>query len=70
MLPIGLTDWQHASLSVNPYVWNLNKRCLSGRAFMLVRTPVDFGALMLGRSKQLTLNQATLAKRIGVSSRG
>lgn len=34
---------------------------------MLVRTPADLGAVMRERRKQLKLDQATLAKRIGVS---
>ena len=34
---------------------------------MLVRTPADFGAVIRERRKQLKLDQATFAKRIGVS---
>ena len=34
---------------------------------MLVRTPVDLGAVIRDRRKQLKLNQATFAKRIGLS---
>jgi HTH-type transcriptional regulator / antitoxin HipB len=34
---------------------------------VLVRTPADLGALIRDRRKQLKLDQATLAKRIGVS---
>jgi HTH-type transcriptional regulator / antitoxin HipB len=34
---------------------------------MLVRTPADLGAVIRDRRKQLNLDQATLAKRIGVS---
>ena len=34
---------------------------------MLVRTPADFGAVIRDRRKQLKLDQATFAKRIGVS---
>ena len=34
---------------------------------MLVRTPADLGAILRDRRKQLKLDQATLAKRIGVS---
>jgi y4mF family transcriptional regulator len=34
---------------------------------MLVRTPVDLGAVIRDRRKQLKLDQATLAKRIGAS---
>lgn len=34
---------------------------------MLVRTPADLGALIRDRRKQLKLDQATFAKRIGVS---
>lgn len=34
---------------------------------MLIRTPVDFGAVIRDRRKQLKLDQATLARRIGVS---
>jgi HTH-type transcriptional regulator/antitoxin HipB len=32
---------------------------------MLVRTPADIGAIIRDRRKQLKLDQATLAKRIG-----
>jgi y4mF family transcriptional regulator len=34
---------------------------------MLIRTPADFGAIIRDRRKQLKLDQAALAKRIGVS---
>jgi HTH-type transcriptional regulator / antitoxin HipB len=34
---------------------------------MLVRTPADVGAIIRDRRKQLKLDQATLAERIGVS---
>jgi len=34
---------------------------------MFVRTPADFGAIIRDRRKQLKLDQAALAKRIGVS---
>jgi HTH-type transcriptional regulator / antitoxin HipB len=34
---------------------------------MLVRTPADLGAAIRDRRRQLGLDQATLAKRIGVS---
>lgn len=34
---------------------------------MLVRTPVELGALIRDRRKQLGLDQSTLAKRIAVS---
>ncbi len=34
---------------------------------MLIRTPADLGAVLRDRRKQLKLDQATLAKRIGVS---
>jgi y4mF family transcriptional regulator len=34
---------------------------------MLVRTPADLGAVIRERRKQLKLDQATFAKRIGVS---
>jgi HTH-type transcriptional regulator / antitoxin HipB len=34
---------------------------------MLVRTPIDLGAVIRDRRKQLKLDQATLAGRIGVS---
>lgn len=34
---------------------------------MLVRTPADLGAVIRDRRKQLKLDQATLAKRVGVS---
>lgn len=34
---------------------------------MLVRTPADIGAVIRDRRKQLKLDQATFAKRIGVS---
>lgn len=34
---------------------------------MLVRTPADLGALIRDRRKQLKVDQATFAKRIGVS---
>jgi len=34
---------------------------------MLVRTPADLGAVIRDRRKQLKLDQAALAKRIGVS---
>jgi HTH-type transcriptional regulator / antitoxin HipB len=34
---------------------------------MLVRTPADLGAVIRDRRKQLKLDQATLAARIGVS---
>ena len=34
---------------------------------MLVRTPADVGAVIRDRRRQLNLDQATLAKRIGVS---
>ena len=34
---------------------------------MLIRTPADIGAIVRDRRKQLKLDQATLAKRIGVS---
>ena len=34
---------------------------------MLVRTPADLGAVIRDRRKQLKLDQATFAKRIGVS---
>jgi y4mF family transcriptional regulator len=34
---------------------------------MLVRTPADLGAAIRDRRRQLDLDQATLAKRIGVS---
>jgi HTH-type transcriptional regulator/antitoxin HipB len=34
---------------------------------MLVRSPADLGAVIRDRRKQLKLDQATLAKRIGVS---
>lgn len=34
---------------------------------MLIRTPVDFGAVIRDRRKQLKLDQAALARRIGVS---
>jgi HTH-type transcriptional regulator / antitoxin HipB len=33
---------------------------------MLARTPADIGAIIRDRRKQLTLDQAILAKRIGV----
>jgi y4mF family transcriptional regulator len=36
---------------------------------MLVRTPADLGAVIRDRRKQLKLDQATFAKRIGVSRR-
>jgi y4mF family transcriptional regulator len=36
-------------------------------AAMLLRTPADLGAIIRDRRKQLKLDQATLAKRIGVS---
>jgi y4mF family transcriptional regulator len=34
---------------------------------MLVRAPADFGAIIRDRRRQLKLDQAALAKRIGVS---
>ncbi|HEV3159823.1 MAG TPA: helix-turn-helix domain-containing protein [Xanthobacteraceae bacterium] len=34
---------------------------------MLIRTPTDLGAVVRDTRKQLKLDQATLAKRIGVS---
>jgi HTH-type transcriptional regulator / antitoxin HipB len=34
---------------------------------MLIRTPVDLGAAIRDRRRQLSLGQATLAKNIGVS---
>ena len=34
---------------------------------MLIRTPADLGAAVRDRRRQLGLDQATLAKRIGVS---
>ena len=34
---------------------------------MFIRTPVDLGAVIRDRRKQLKLDQSTLAKRIGVS---
>jgi len=34
---------------------------------MLVRTPADLGAIIRDRRKQLKLDQASFAKRIGVS---
>ncbi|MDC7787543.1 helix-turn-helix domain-containing protein [Rhodoplanes tepidamans] len=34
---------------------------------MLVRTPADLGAVLRDRRKHLDLDQATVAKRIGVS---
>jgi HTH-type transcriptional regulator/antitoxin HipB len=34
---------------------------------MLVRTPADLGAVIRDKRKQLELNQATLAERIGAS---
>jgi HTH-type transcriptional regulator / antitoxin HipB len=34
---------------------------------MLIRTPADLGAIVRDRRKGLKLDQATLAKRIGVS---
>jgi HTH-type transcriptional regulator / antitoxin HipB len=34
---------------------------------MLIRTPADLGAIIRDRRKHLKLNQAALAKRIGVS---
>jgi HTH-type transcriptional regulator/antitoxin HipB len=34
---------------------------------MLVRTPADLGAVIRDRRKQLELDQATFAKRVGVS---
>jgi HTH-type transcriptional regulator/antitoxin HipB len=34
---------------------------------MLIRTPADLGAIIRDRRKQLKLDQAALAKRIGVS---
>lgn len=34
---------------------------------MLVRTPADLGAVIRDRRRQLKLDQATFAKRIGVS---
>lgn len=34
---------------------------------MLIRTPADLGAAIRDRRRQLGLDQATLAKRIGVS---
>ena len=34
---------------------------------MLVRTPVDLGAVIRDRRKQLKLDQATFAKRVGAS---
>ena len=34
---------------------------------MLLRTPADLGAVVRDRRKELKLDQATLAKRIGVS---
>jgi HTH-type transcriptional regulator / antitoxin HipB len=34
---------------------------------MLVRTPVELGAFIRDRRKQLKLNQSTFAKKIGVS---
>jgi HTH-type transcriptional regulator / antitoxin HipB len=34
---------------------------------MLIRTPADLGAVVRDRRKELKLDQATLAKRIGVS---
>lgn len=34
---------------------------------MFVRTPADLGAVIRDRRRQLKLDQATLAKRIGVS---
>jgi y4mF family transcriptional regulator len=34
---------------------------------MLIRTPADLGAAIRDRRRQLRLDQATLAKRIGVS---
>jgi HTH-type transcriptional regulator/antitoxin HipB len=36
---------------------------------MLVRTPADLGAVIRDRRKQLKLDQAAFAKRIGVSRR-
>jgi transcriptional regulator with XRE-family HTH domain len=36
---------------------------------MLIRTPLDLGAVIRDRRKQLDLDQATLAKRIGASRR-
>lgn len=36
---------------------------------MLIRTPADLGAVIRDRRKQFALDQATLAKRIGVSRR-
>lgn len=35
--------------------------------FMNIRTPADLGAVVREQRKQLKLDQATLAKRIGVS---
>jgi y4mF family transcriptional regulator len=34
---------------------------------MLIRTPADLGAVLRDRRKQLKLDQAALAKRVGVS---
>jgi len=34
---------------------------------MLIRTPTELGALIRDRRRQMDLDQATLAKRIGVS---
>jgi HTH-type transcriptional regulator/antitoxin HipB len=34
---------------------------------MLIRTPADLGAVIRDRRRQLDLDQATLAKKIGVS---
>jgi HTH-type transcriptional regulator / antitoxin HipB len=34
---------------------------------MLIRTPADLGALIRGRRKELGLDQAALAERIGVN---
>ncbi len=34
---------------------------------MLIRTPADLGAVIRDKRRQLKLDQATLAKRIGVS---
>lgn len=36
---------------------------------MLIRTPTDLGAVIRDRRKQLKLDQAAFAKRIGVSRR-
>jgi HTH-type transcriptional regulator / antitoxin HipB len=36
---------------------------------MLIRSPVDLGAIIRDRRKQLDIDQATLAKRIGASRR-